>query len=1100
MKSDAFCCCDIETLLRWILDEEKQGQALGIPREHFFVPRPGDPLRMQRYGRWLETPLGVAAGPHTQLSQNIVAAWLTGARYIELKTVQALDELEVAKPCIDMADEGYNCEWSQELKLEQSFQQYLDAWIVLHILRDRFGWQTGPGPGFIFNMSVGYNLEGILSPGVQRFLDRMTDCAAEKAERIERLARGYPRVRDLEIADRISDSITISTMHGCPPDEVEKIARYFITERRLHTTIKLNPTLLGPERLRELLNRRLGFETVVPDEAFDHDLQYSDGVALIRALQEEARGSGVAFGVKLTNTLETRNRERNLPASEPMVYMSGRALHPISIHLAARLQTEFDAGLDISFSAGVDCWNFPRVVACNLKPVTVCSDLLKPGGYGRLSQYLENLTRACGEAGADSLEGLVRSGGGGPGDVARAGLKNLQAYAREVADDPAYRKARFPWKGIKTDRPLEPFDCIAAPCTVTCPLTQDIPRYLYHTARGEYDRALAVIRATNPFPNVLGMVCDHLCQEKCTRIHYDDPLLIREIKRFVARRADSPSRPVPGPANGLRVAIVGAGPSGLSCAHFLALDGFEVHIFEAKSFAGGWASDAIPSFRLDDDSIRRDIDAILSLGVRIHYDAPVDRRRFDELRRDFDYVYIAVGAQESASLGVAGEEAEGVWDQLRFLSAVRRGRRPELGRRVAVIGGGNSAMDAARTAKRLVGPDGRVSVIYRRTRREMPAAAEEIQALLDEGIELVELTAPECMLVEDGRLRANRCFRMKLGGEDAGGRRRPIRIDGSEFELKVDSVISAVGQRVRLDFFPEKQLRIDPRTHETRLQNVFAGGDAVRGASTLVKAVADGRKVAGIIRRRALAESAVAPPGEKMPDPAELMLRRARREPGVPLPETPVERRRGFDLAIETLDEAAARREAGRCLQCDELCNVCVSVCPNRANMGFVMPPTTFTEQQVRAVDGGIEIVDRETVRIAQRHQVVNIGDFCNECGNCTTFCPTRGAPWKDKVRMHVTAKSLDASGRGCRFSAPGRLEGICGGAPWRLEMAAEGFVYEDRRLRAVLDRRYRAREVQLKGDGPGPVSLRPAVEMAILAQALAPAALLTPPGSVRQP
>ncbi len=1095
MKSDMFRCCDIETLLRWIIDEEKQGQVLGIAREHFFVPRAEDPFRMRRYGRELETPLGVAAGPHTQLSQNIVAAWLTGARTIELKTVQVLDELAVTKPCIDMADEGYNCEWSQELKLDQSFDQYLDAWILLHILRDRFGWRsTDDGPGFIFNMSVGYNLEGILSPPVQRFLDRMADCGAEKEEKIARLARRYPRVRALEIPDRISDNITISTMHGCPPDEVEKIGRYFITERRLHTTIKLNPTLLGPERLREILNGRLGFATSVPDLAFEHDLKYADGVALIRALQDDARRAGVAFGIKLTNTLETRNEAQNLPENEQMVYMSGRALHPISINLAARLQAEFDGRLDISFSAGTDCRNFARVVACNLKPVTVCSDLLKPGGYGRLSQYLENLARACNEMRAESLDALVLARGGASGDVARAGLANLAAYAREVVDDRAYHKERFPWKGIKTPRPLTAFDCIAAPCTVTCPLPQDIPRYMYHTARGEYDQALAVIRATNPFANVLGMVCDHLCQEKCTRIHYDDPLLIREIKRFVARTADPGSRPVPRPPNGLRVAIVGAGPSGLSCAHFLALDGFAVEIFEAKSFAGGWASDAIPSFRLDDESLRRDIDAIVALGVTIHYDTPVDRERFERLRRDFDYVYIAVGAQESTTLGVAGEDAEGVWDQLRFLSEVRRGRRPDLGKRVAVIGGGNSAMDAARTAKRLVGPAGKVSVVYRRTRREMPAAPEEIQALLDEGIELVELTAPECMLVEDGRLRANRCFRMKLGEKDASGRRAPIRIDGSEFELKVDSVISAIGQRVRLDCFPEDSLQVDPETHETRLENVFAGGDAVRGASTLVKAVADGRRVAGVIRRRALAENGVqAPAEEKKPDPAELLLRRARREPGVPLPEIPVARRDGFEMVIETLDEAAARREAARCLQCDELCNVCVTVCPNRANLGFVMAPTTYTLQQARAVDGGVEIVDLETVRIAQRRQVVNIGDYCNECGNCTTFCPTSGAPWQDKPRVHVSAESLAASGRGYRFTAPGRMEGLRDGISCRLKIGEQGFVYEDPQLRAVLDRDYRAREVTLKGDDSAPVSLRPAVEMAILARALDRVALLAP-------
>ena len=755
MSSDKFWPCDIETLLKWVLEEEKHGQIFGIRKELFFVPQETDPFRMRRYGQLLETPLGVAAGPHTQLSQNLISAWLTGARYLELKTVQVLDEIEVTKPCIDMTDEGYNCEWSQELKLEQSFHEYLNAWIVLHILKDKFGWGSPGERGFIFNMSVGYNMEGILKPTVQRFLDRMQKCPDEKAEKIERLARFYPRVKTLDIADCISDNLTISTMHGCPPEEVEKIGRYFVEERKLNTTIKLNPTLLGSEGVRDILNNKLGFETQVPNLAFEHDLKYPDGVALIRSLLDSAKKSGVTFNIKLTNTLETSNQEQNLPKNEQMVYMSGRALHPISINVAARLQNEFKGALEISFSAGTDCFNFAEVLACNLKPVTVCSDILKPGGYGRLSQYLEEARKALQAAGARTLEEYAVARSGKARSHTQAGLKNLQAYAKSVVENEAYSKRQFPYDNIKTSRELNTFDCIHAPCMTTCPASQNIPAYMYYTARGDYARAYRVIMETNPFPNVQGMVCDHQCETKCTRINYDNPLLIREIKRFVAQQFDGPvdGPPVlkPFPSNGIKVAIIGAGPSGLSCAHFLALDGFEVQVFEQKGFAGGWASDAIPAFRLDEASIQKDIDAILSLGVTIHYGARVDREQFETLRKQFDYVYVAVGAQEGMPMGVPGEDAAGVMDQLRFLSAVRRGERPNLGRRVVVIGGGNSAMDAARTAKRLVGKDGEVTVLYRRTRKEMPAAPEEVQAMLDEGIKLVELAAPERLLEKNGQ-------------------------------------------------------------------------------------------------------------------------------------------------------------------------------------------------------------------------------------------------------------------------------------------------------------------------------------------------------------
>jgi putative selenate reductase len=1086
MSSDKFWGCDIETLLQWILEEEKQGQIFGIRKELFFTPKETDPFRMDRYGQLLETPLGVAAGPHTQLSQNLIAAWLTGARYLELKTVQVLDELEVTKPCIDMTDEGYNCEWSQELKLDQSFDEYLNAWIILHILKDKFGWGTSKERGFIFNMSVGYNLEGILSPTVQRFLDRMQDCSAEKNAKVKCLAKFYPRVKELDIPNRISDNITISTMHGCPPDEVEKIGRYFVVERKFNTTIKLNPTLLGPERLRGILNDKLGFETVVPDLAFEHDLKYTDGVALIRALLADAAKNEVAFNIKLTNTLETANQEQNLPKNEKMVYMSGRALHPISINLAARLQAEFEGALDISFSAGTDCFNFADVIACNLRPVTVCSDILRPGGYGRLSQYLAELGQACKDAGANTPQEFIRSRGGEAQEIAQTALTNLQAYAQSILTNAAYQKGRFPYDTIKTSRQLRVFDCIEAPCMTTCPVSQDIPAYMYYTARGDYARAYQVIMETNPFPNIQGMVCDHMCQEKCTRINYDKPLLIREIKRFIAQKHDGPTGLQPGPANGVRVAIVGAGPSGLACAHFLALDGFEVHIFESKAFAGGWASDAIPAFRLDETSINKDIDAILSLGVNIHYQAKIDRKQFEQFRRDFEYVYIAIGAQEGTELGVPGEDAEGVMDQLRFLSAVRRGERPDLGKKVAVIGGGNSAMDAARTAKRLVGVDGEVSVVYRRTRKEMPAASEEVQAMLDEGVQLIELTAPECMLVEDGRVRSNLCFRMELGKKDDSGRPRPIKIDGSEFELNVDSVISAIGQRVNLDFFPDEKLEINPATHETQLENVFAGGDAVRGASTLIKAIGDGKKVAESIKRRALKDSRIQTGvSGKASDLVALQQRRARREMGTQLPEIDFKKRAGFDMVIRTMDETTAQNEAARCLQCDELCNVCVTVCPNRANMGFTMEPTAFKVQQAHPVGDGVEITDFETVRVEQRYQVLNIGDYCNECGNCTTFCPTNGSPFLDKARFHVTAESFASSQRGYFFTAANRLACKQNDRDASLEITSDGFIYENEAVRATLSKDYTAQNVTFKGTGTASVNLRQAAEMAILCQAV---------------
>jgi putative selenate reductase len=1083
--SDKFTPCNIEKLLQWILVEEKQGQIFGIRKELFFVPQSSDVFKMTRYGQELETPIGVAAGPHTQLAQNIISAWLTGARYIELKTVQTLDELEVTKPCIDMTDEGYNCEWSQELKLEQSFNEYLNAWIILHILKDKFRWGNPDSRGFIFNMSVGYNLEGILNSNVQAFLDKMVDGAAEKEAKIDALAKIYPRVKDLEIPDSMSDNITISTMHGCPPDEVEKIGRYFIEERKLNTTIKLNPTLLGARHLRNILNDELRFDVDVPDEAFAHDLKYDAGVALITSLLESAAKIGVEFNLKLTNTLETTNNDQSLPQNENMVYMSGRALHPISINLARKLQRDFNGELDISFSAGTDCFNVADVLACNLRPVTVCSDILKPGGYGRLGQYLDEIAKNISAAAADSIETFITTKGQ-DGDLKQAGQANLDTYAMTVLDDEAYKKSSFPYENIKTARQLTAFDCVKAPCVSTCPASQDIPGYMYHTAKGDYRKAMDVILETNPFPNMQGMVCDHLCQFKCTRMNYDNPLLIREIKRFIAQKHDHNVPHKSAPSNGLKVAIIGAGPSGLACAYFLALDGFAVDVYETKDIPGGMAADGIPSFRLDDDSLKKDIEGISDLGVRIHYGSKINLVRFETLRSTYNFVYVAVGAQKGLNLGIPGDDAPGVYDQISFLRDVARGQSPDLGKNVVVIGGGNSAMDAARTAKRLVGPDGNVNIVYRRTMQEMPAEIEEIQAALDEGIQLTELTAPECLLVEDGRVTSNVCFKMELGGIDASGRPRPIKIEGTEFEIQVDSVISAIGQRVELDFFPQNKLQIDSDTLETQLADVFAGGDAVRGASTLIRAIGDGKRVAESIKRKAALQFDVSSTKtDRAPDITSLQTEQARRLFGSAVPEIAMDERFNFDLVTLTLDDDTARQEAQRCLQCDVMCNICTTVCPNRANITFRLDPVEFTIQSAASTGGKIQIHQGETVHIRQPFQIINIGDFCNECGNCTTFCPTNGEPYRAKPKFYLTPQSFAAEPNGYLL-ADGVLNARVDEELETLLRKGDRLIYETKDVRAQMNSTtYSVEEIKFTSDAEGPIDLRHAAQMAVLLTAL---------------
>lgn len=1048
--SDYFTRLPFVKLLEWIKGEENSEAMFGIHRDLFFRPSETDVFRIKRYGKVLETPIGVAAGPHTQLSQNIISAWLTGARYIELKTVQVLDELDVTKPCIDMEDIGFNCEWSQELKLEDSFDEYLNAFIVLFILKQRFDFSNSAGPGFLFNMSVGYNLEGVKSASVQKFLDKMVHSETLIRDKIVQVRHLFPEVQDIVFPRSISDNVTISTMHGCPPEEIEQIARYFIEERKLNTTIKLNPTLLGPEKVRDILNDRLGFDITVPDIAFDHDLKMEAGVILIQNLRDAAEKSGVEFNLKLTNTLETENRTDTLPEKERMVYMSGRALHAISINLASELQEQFDGTLDISFSAGADCYNVADILACGIKPITVCTDILKPGGYGRLAQYLTEINNRFGKKRAVDLTDFIAGTAESDSELRYQALDNLKKYAKKVLSEERYTKESFPWKNIKTARPLNPFDCIKAPCMETCPTGQDIPAYMRLTAQSNYDKALRVILETNPLPGIQGLVCDHPCSYKCTRINYDNPLLIREIKRFVSDKSEYIGLPEPLEDNGLYVAIIGAGPSGLSAACFLRLRGFAVTVFEEGKQAGGMATKAIPFYRLDDRRKNRDIERIMATGLTIKYLEKIDEIKFRELRDKYDYVYIAIGATAAVKLRVKGADAAGVFDQLTFLSAVKAHKEITIGRNIVVIGGGNSAMDAARTAKRLADDESKVTLLYRRTVKEMPADPDEVTAAACEGIKIRELISPESIVVEKGHIQKIRCFRMKLGKTDLSGRPRPEIIEGSLFEIETDMIITALGQQVVAPFFPG-ELQINPETRETLLDNVYAGGDAVRGASTLIRAIADGRFAAENIAKKAGIH--IGSDFIKTLNNRNLALKKATRNYGVTIPETDLSERSGFDLVTRTLDEEQAITEARRCLSCDLICDVCVSVCPNRANVAYKSECFTTGIYNASQKNGKISLSKTDTFKINQGNQVLNIGDFCNECGNCATFCPTKGAPYKDKPKFYLDENNFNTEKSGYLLKGSVLIKKI-NGKMMSLTEHEKSYLFENDKVTVSLDKK----------------------------------------------
>lgn len=462
---------------------------------------------------------------------------------------------------------------------------------------------------------------------------------------------------------------------------------------------------------------------------------------------------------------------------------------------------------------------------------------------------------------------------------------------------------------------------VTAPCSHACPAHVNVPEYVALIAEGRFQEAAEVVRRRNPFVSVCGRVCHHPCERRCRRAELDEPLAIRALKRYAADHASSATLYVaPETGNGAPVAIVGAGPAGLTCAYFLALLGRRPVVFEKQPVAGGMLALGIPEYRLPKHILQQDIDFIVRHGVELHTESPVDDVE-SLLRQGFKAVYIATGAQKGRPLRIPGEELEGVQDALEFLRQRGLGQAPACGPRVAVIGGGNAAVDAARSALRLGAQ--KVWILYRRTREEMPAYEEEIESALEEGVQLRELVAPKRIIGTEGRVTGIELIRMRLGDADESGRRRPVPLEGSEFVLECDTILPAIGQipsteiGAPLALSTQGTIVVHPQTLQTSIAGIFAGGDVVTGGSTVIEAIAHGQRAAQAIDRY-LGGSGLLPADvttcQQRPAPETLELAAPRvKEPMLSV----AERVCDFREVVCGLQEASARAEARRCLRCD---------------------------------------------------------------------------------------------------------------------------------------------------------------------------------------
>ena len=546
-------------------------------------------------------------------------------------------------------------------------------------------------------------------------------------------------------------------------------------------------------------------------------------------------------------------------------------------------------------------------------------------GTKRMLEILERITQGEGQEGDIELlielgETIKETAMCGLGQTAPNPVLSTIRYFREEFEEHIHDK--YCRAGVCSS-------LFVSPCENACPAGVNVPGYLALVAAGRVKDAYNLIRQENPFPAVCGRICTRPCESKCRRSPIDEALAVCNVKRFVADYAHKNevafADDIVYPKNGKRVAIIGAGASGLTCAHYLVRIGYAVDVYESESVAGGVLTFGIPEYRLPKSVFGHEIDLIRQQGVNIYLNKEIGRDiSFDELNEKYDSIYVSTGTQFPQKINIPGEELEGVIHGVTFLKEVNFKRPVDIGKTVAIIGGGNTAVDSARTALRL-GAE-RVMIIYRRTIDAMPAYESEVLEAMEEGIEIIELTAPVRIIPgKDGRVSKIECIKMERGEFDKSGRRKTVPVEGSEFYIYADTVIPAVSQYADLPFIKKGDIGltswgtfvIDPHTMMTTMEGVFAGGDVARGPDTVIQAIADGKKAAQSIDIY-LGGTGRLNKGKPIEIPMNFDDDEVAALERFPVEILDVEqRKKSFDEVVLGYHKLVAMAEASRCLRCD---------------------------------------------------------------------------------------------------------------------------------------------------------------------------------------